>query len=158
MPRSSPRGRSRVSLQWIELNYINKSSRQKYLSLILPQYNIFCIHKSKTLGYYLKIIFFRCTNISHMFLIICLIVCETASAWLVCICVCLSVYDAFGKVGSNVVGGNSNQPGLLQQCRSAHGPGFSGQYCQVFLRQVTATTIKCHENRWIQGETKYTLK
>ncbi|XP_042080348.1 O-acyltransferase like protein-like [Haplochromis burtoni] len=45
------------------------------------------------------------------------------------------MYDAFGKVGSNVVGGNTNQPGLLQQCRSAHGPSFSGQYCQVFLRQ-----------------------
>uniref|UniRef100_A0A3B4FGK3 O-acyltransferase like n=1 Tax=Pundamilia nyererei TaxID=303518 RepID=A0A3B4FGK3_9CICH len=43
------------------------------------------------------------------------------------------MYDAFGKVGSNVVGGNTNQPGLLQQCRSAHGPSFSGQYCQVFL-------------------------
>ncbi|XP_042364975.1 O-acyltransferase like protein isoform X2 [Plectropomus leopardus] len=45
------------------------------------------------------------------------------------------MYDAFGKVGSNVKGGNANQPGLLQQCRSAHGPAFSGQYCQVFLRQ-----------------------
>ncbi|XP_030599191.1 O-acyltransferase like protein [Archocentrus centrarchus] len=45
------------------------------------------------------------------------------------------MFDAFGKLGSNVVGGNSNQPGLLQQCRSAHGPSFSGQYCQVFLRQ-----------------------
>lgn len=48
-----------------------------------------------------------------------------------------SVYDSFGKMGSNVEGGNTNQPGLLQQCRSAHGPTFSGQYCQVFLRQVT---------------------
>ncbi|XP_068191349.1 O-acyltransferase like protein [Antennarius striatus] len=38
-------------------------------------------------------------------------------------------------MGSNVEGGNANQPGLLQQCRSAHGPAFSGQYCQVFLRQ-----------------------
>uniref|UniRef100_A0A3Q3VMK2 Uncharacterized protein n=1 Tax=Mola mola TaxID=94237 RepID=A0A3Q3VMK2_MOLML len=46
-------------------------------------------------------------------------------------------YDAFGKMGSNVEGGNTNQPGLLQQCRSAHGPTFSGQYCQVFLRQGT---------------------
>ncbi|KAM7392714.1 hypothetical protein PAMA_007710 [Pampus argenteus] len=45
------------------------------------------------------------------------------------------MYDAFGKMGSNVEGGNTNQPGLLQQCRSAHGPTFSGQYCQVFLRQ-----------------------
>uniref|UniRef100_A0A8C9Y9T5 O-acyltransferase like n=1 Tax=Sander lucioperca TaxID=283035 RepID=A0A8C9Y9T5_SANLU len=47
------------------------------------------------------------------------------------------LYDAFGKMGSNVKGGNANQPGLLQQCRSAHGPTFSGQYCQVFLRQET---------------------
>uniref|UniRef100_A0A3Q3VMJ8 Nose resistant-to-fluoxetine protein N-terminal domain-containing protein n=1 Tax=Mola mola TaxID=94237 RepID=A0A3Q3VMJ8_MOLML len=47
------------------------------------------------------------------------------------------MYDAFGKMGSNVEGGNTNQPGLLQQCRSAHGPTFSGQYCQVFLRQGT---------------------
>lgn len=53
----------------------------------------------------------------------------------VLVCV-LSVYDAFGKLGSNVEGGNANQPGLLQQCLSAHGPTFSGQYCQVFLRQV----------------------
>ncbi|KAE8284973.1 Zinc finger protein 532 [Larimichthys crocea] len=47
------------------------------------------------------------------------------------------VYDAFGKMGSNVEGGNANRPGLLQQCHSAHGPTFSGQYCQVFLRQGT---------------------
>ncbi|XP_040915261.1 O-acyltransferase like protein [Toxotes jaculatrix] len=47
------------------------------------------------------------------------------------------MYDAFGKMGSNVEGGNVNQPGSLQQCRSAHGPTFSGQYCQVFLRQET---------------------
>ncbi|XP_031716131.1 O-acyltransferase like protein isoform X2 [Anarrhichthys ocellatus] len=47
------------------------------------------------------------------------------------------MYDAFGKMGSNVKGGNANQPGLLQQCRSARGPAFSGQYCQVFLRQET---------------------
>ncbi|XP_059214378.1 O-acyltransferase like protein [Centropristis striata] len=40
-------------------------------------------------------------------------------------------------MGSNIEGGNTNQPGLLQQCRSAHGPTFSGQYCQVFLRQGT---------------------
>uniref|UniRef100_A0A8C5EYU3 O-acyltransferase like protein-like n=1 Tax=Gouania willdenowi TaxID=441366 RepID=A0A8C5EYU3_GOUWI len=47
----------------------------------------------------------------------------------------VDMYDAFGKMGSNIEGGNANQPGLLQQCRSAHGPSFSGQYCQVFLRQ-----------------------
>ncbi|KAM4527682.1 O-acyltransferase like protein [Odontesthes bonariensis] len=45
------------------------------------------------------------------------------------------MYDAFGKIGSNVEGGNINQPGLLQQCRSTIGPSFSGQYCQVFLKQ-----------------------
>ncbi|KAM9734741.1 O-acyltransferase like protein [Menidia menidia] len=45
------------------------------------------------------------------------------------------MYDAFGKMGSNVEGGNINQPGLLQQCRSTAGPSFSGQYCQVFLKQ-----------------------
>ncbi|XP_020498672.2 O-acyltransferase like protein [Labrus bergylta] len=48
------------------------------------------------------------------------------------------MYDAFGKMGSNVEGGNSNRPGLLHQCRSAEGPSFSGRYCQVFLRQGTA--------------------
>ncbi|KAM9307098.1 LOW QUALITY PROTEIN: O-acyltransferase like protein [Pholidichthys leucotaenia] len=47
------------------------------------------------------------------------------------------MYDAFGKMGSNVKGGNANQPGLPQQCRSAHAPSFSGQYCQVFLQQGT---------------------
>uniref|UniRef100_A0A3Q3AQK9 O-acyltransferase like n=1 Tax=Kryptolebias marmoratus TaxID=37003 RepID=A0A3Q3AQK9_KRYMA len=45
------------------------------------------------------------------------------------------MYDAFGKMGSGVEGGNVNQPGLLQQCRSTAGPGFCGQYCQVFLKQ-----------------------
>lgn len=54
-----------------------------------------------------------------------------------CVCLCVfQVYDAFGKMGSNVKGGNSNQPGLPQRCRSAHGPTFSGKYCQVFIRQV----------------------
>uniref|UniRef100_A0A3P8TIB0 O-acyltransferase like n=1 Tax=Amphiprion percula TaxID=161767 RepID=A0A3P8TIB0_AMPPE len=47
------------------------------------------------------------------------------------------MYDSYGKMGSNVEGGNANRPGLLQQCRSANGPSFSGQYCQVFLRQGT---------------------
>uniref|UniRef100_A0A8C6TB82 O-acyltransferase like n=1 Tax=Neogobius melanostomus TaxID=47308 RepID=A0A8C6TB82_9GOBI len=45
------------------------------------------------------------------------------------------MYDAFGKMGSNVKGGNTDQPGLLQECRSAQAPSFSGQYCQVFLQQ-----------------------
>ncbi|XP_053729500.1 O-acyltransferase like protein [Synchiropus splendidus] len=49
----------------------------------------------------------------------------------------VAMFDAFGKMGSNVKGGNVNQPGLLQECRSVHGPSFSGQYCQVFLRQET---------------------
>ncbi|XP_029024489.1 O-acyltransferase like protein [Betta splendens] len=49
----------------------------------------------------------------------------------------VSMYDAFGKMGSNVEGGNVNQPGLLQQCRSARGSSFSGKYCQVFIRQGT---------------------
>ncbi|XP_030004245.1 O-acyltransferase like protein [Sphaeramia orbicularis] len=47
------------------------------------------------------------------------------------------MYDAFGKMGSNVEGGNANRPGLLLQCRSARAPTFSGRYCQVFLRQGT---------------------
>uniref|UniRef100_A0A3Q2Q9D0 O-acyltransferase like protein-like n=1 Tax=Fundulus heteroclitus TaxID=8078 RepID=A0A3Q2Q9D0_FUNHE len=46
-----------------------------------------------------------------------------------------ALYDSFGKMGSNVKEGNVNQPGSLQQCRSAIGPGFSAQYCQVFLKQ-----------------------
>ncbi|XP_038131017.1 O-acyltransferase like protein [Cyprinodon tularosa] len=45
------------------------------------------------------------------------------------------MYDSFGKMGSSVKDGNVNQPGSLQQCRSAIGPGFSAQYCQVFLKQ-----------------------
>lgn len=56
--------------------------------------------------------------------------------------VCVSVYDAFGKMGSNFIGGNENQPGSLQQCRSAHGPAFSGQYCKVSLKQVKETKKK----------------
>ncbi|KAK7896535.1 hypothetical protein WMY93_021860 [Mugilogobius chulae] len=45
------------------------------------------------------------------------------------------LYDAFGKMGSNVEGGNTNQPGLLKLCQSAQAPNFSGKYCHVFLRQ-----------------------
>ncbi|XP_060936507.1 O-acyltransferase like protein-like [Limanda limanda] len=45
------------------------------------------------------------------------------------------MYDSFGKMGSNVEGGNVNQLGSRQQCQSAHGSTFSGQYCQVFLQQ-----------------------
>lgn len=45
-------------------------------------------------------------------------------------------------MGSNVKGGNENQPGSLQQCRSVHGPTFSGQYCKVSLKQVKTTTEK----------------
>ncbi|CAB1440591.1 unnamed protein product [Pleuronectes platessa] len=47
------------------------------------------------------------------------------------------MYDAFGKMGSNVEGGNVNQPGSQQQCQSSHGSTFSGQYCQVFRQQET---------------------
>lgn len=50
----------------------------------------------------------------------------------------LKVYDSFGKMGSSVKDGNVNQPGSPQQCRSAIGPSFSTQYCQVFLKQVNA--------------------
>ncbi|KAM8871897.1 O-acyltransferase like protein-like [Synchiropus picturatus] len=45
------------------------------------------------------------------------------------------MYDSYGKMGSNVVGGNVNQPGLMSECRSAHTPSFSGQYCKVSLTQ-----------------------
>ncbi|CAL8317674.1 unnamed protein product [Lota lota] len=45
------------------------------------------------------------------------------------------MYDAFGKMGSDVAGGNVNMPGSLQECVSVRGPAFSGQYCQVFLKQ-----------------------
>ncbi|CAF97150.1 unnamed protein product [Tetraodon nigroviridis] len=38
-------------------------------------------------------------------------------------------------MGSNVKGGNEDRPGSLQQCRSARGPTFSGQYCKVSLEQ-----------------------
>ncbi len=46
------------------------------------------------------------------------------------------VYDAFGKIGSDVEGGNVNRPGSLRECLSVKGPEFRGQYCQVFLKQV----------------------
>ncbi|KAJ3605793.1 hypothetical protein NHX12_027837 [Muraenolepis orangiensis] len=45
------------------------------------------------------------------------------------------MYDAFGKLGSGVAGGNVNMPGSLQECLSVRAPHFSGQYCQVFLKQ-----------------------
>nr|XP_021324686.1 O-acyltransferase like protein [Danio rerio] len=45
------------------------------------------------------------------------------------------MYDAFGKIGSDVEGGNVNRPGSLRECLSVEGPGFRGQYCQVFLKQ-----------------------
>ncbi|XP_060747525.1 O-acyltransferase like protein [Tachysurus vachellii] len=45
------------------------------------------------------------------------------------------MYDALGKMGSDVEGGNVNRVGSLQECLSAEGPGFGGQYCQVFLHQ-----------------------
>ncbi|XP_018918524.2 O-acyltransferase like protein [Cyprinus carpio] len=47
----------------------------------------------------------------------------------------VSMYDAFGKIGSDVEGGNVNRPGSLRECLSVEGPEFRGQYCQVFLKQ-----------------------
>ncbi|XP_026877353.2 O-acyltransferase like protein isoform X2 [Electrophorus electricus] len=45
------------------------------------------------------------------------------------------MFDAFGKPGSDVTGGNVNQVGSLTECLSVQGPGFKGQYCQLFLKQ-----------------------
>lgn len=79
----------------------------------------------------------------------------------------LKVYDSFGKMGSSVKDGNVNQPGSLQQCRSAIGPGFSAQYCQVFLKQVNSLTyfygqhmLRLRENKmffrlFLQGAIQY---
>ncbi|XP_078142435.1 O-acyltransferase like protein-like [Centroberyx gerrardi] len=49
------------------------------------------------------------------------------------------MYDAFGKIGSDVEDGNVNRPGSLQECQSARSPAFSGQYCQVFIKQAMVT-------------------
>nr|XP_055036279.1 O-acyltransferase like protein isoform X3 [Misgurnus anguillicaudatus] len=49
----------------------------------------------------------------------------------------VQMYDAFGKIGSDVEGGNVNRPGSLRECLSVRGPDFGGQYCQVFLKQDT---------------------
>lgn len=59
--------------------------------------------------------------------------------------VCVSVYDAFGKMGSDVKGGNENQPGSVQQCRSVCAPTFSGRYCKVSLKQVIAGKSITHK-------------
>ncbi|KAM9820673.1 O-acyltransferase like protein-like [Neosynchiropus ocellatus] len=48
------------------------------------------------------------------------------------------MFDSFGKMGSDVYGGNINQPGSIKECRSVQTASFSGQYCQVFLSQGTA--------------------
>ncbi|XP_030623812.1 O-acyltransferase like protein, partial [Chanos chanos] len=45
------------------------------------------------------------------------------------------MYDALGKLGSDVEGGNVNRPGSLRECLSVQTPDFSGQYCQIFLKQ-----------------------
>ncbi|MFT7815413.1 nose resistant to fluoxetine protein 6-like [Arapaima gigas] len=45
------------------------------------------------------------------------------------------MYDAFGKMGSDVVGGNVNRPGSLEECLLVRGPHFNGRYCQVFIKQ-----------------------
>ncbi|XP_058473472.1 O-acyltransferase like protein-like [Solea solea] len=47
------------------------------------------------------------------------------------------MHNASGRIGGNVTGGDVNQTGSLDHCRSAHGPTFSGQYCQAFLSQGT---------------------
>ncbi|XP_058880709.1 O-acyltransferase like protein isoform X2 [Acipenser ruthenus] len=45
------------------------------------------------------------------------------------------MYDAFGKMGSDFVGGNMNRPGSFSECILANAGDFSGQYCQVMLIQ-----------------------
>ncbi|XP_060792585.1 O-acyltransferase like protein [Neoarius graeffei] len=45
------------------------------------------------------------------------------------------MYDALGKMGSDVEGGNVNRVGSLEECLSVQGPGFGGQYCQVFVKE-----------------------
>ncbi|XP_031433724.1 O-acyltransferase like protein [Clupea harengus] len=45
------------------------------------------------------------------------------------------MYDAFGKLGSDVEGGNVNRPGSVHECLSVSAPHFRGQYCQVYLKQ-----------------------
>ncbi|MGH0136514.1 UNVERIFIED_CONTAM: hypothetical protein FKN15_017359 [Acipenser sinensis] len=45
------------------------------------------------------------------------------------------MYDAFGKMGSDFVGGNMNRPGSFSECILANSGDFSGQYCQVMLIQ-----------------------
>lgn len=65
------------------------------------------------------------------------------------------VYDSYGKLGSNVKGGNVNQAGTLQQCHSAHAATFSGQYCQVFLRQVKINKfVKNNIKKQVQTQNK----
>lgn len=54
------------------------------------------------------------------------------------------MYDAFGKIGSDVEGGNVNRPGSQRECLSVEGPQFRGQYCQVFLKQVRVHSHKQH--------------
>ncbi|XP_061118147.1 O-acyltransferase like protein [Conger conger] len=46
------------------------------------------------------------------------------------------MYDSFGKMGSDIEAGNVNRPGSREECQLASGPGFKGQYCQVFLKQA----------------------
>ncbi|XP_006627273.1 O-acyltransferase like protein isoform X1 [Lepisosteus oculatus] len=45
------------------------------------------------------------------------------------------MYDAFGKIGSDFTGGNINRPGSARECLLAQAHNFSGQYCQVILKQ-----------------------
>ncbi|KAG5834608.1 O-acyltransferase like protein [Anguilla anguilla] len=46
------------------------------------------------------------------------------------------MYDAFGRIGSDIESGNVNRPGSREECQLASGPGFRGQYCQVFIKQA----------------------
>ncbi|KAG9354128.1 hypothetical protein JZ751_012252 [Albula glossodonta] len=52
------------------------------------------------------------------------------------------LYDAFGKLASDVEGGNVNRPGSIQECQLAKGPGFNGRYCQLFVKQIFQQGIK----------------
>uniref|UniRef100_A0A3B3RXH4 O-acyltransferase like n=1 Tax=Paramormyrops kingsleyae TaxID=1676925 RepID=A0A3B3RXH4_9TELE len=58
------------------------------------------------------------------------------------------MYDAFGKMGSDVVGGNVNRPGSLQECLLVHGPAFNGQFCQESIQYFVDICVpgSCNED------------